>query len=110
LRVRCGTTLGEIHGQFVSGPGVGDVAMQQLQGDTLRTPLGTAGLDIITAAFGAGRIHLLRRLALGTVCRTVNVSDYRHVDNSTPALPLGMNRAVPRMRSSPLRHPALDPG
>lgn len=108
--MRCARTLGEIHGQFVSGSGDGNVAMQPLQGDTPRYPPGAAGLGIITAAFGDGRIHLLRRLALSTVCRTVHVSNYQRVDNSTPALPPEMNRAVPQMRSSPFRYPALNPG
>ncbi|MEH3124110.1 MAG: hypothetical protein PGN16_19450 [Sphingomonas phyllosphaerae] len=63
LRVRCATTLCEVHGRFASGTSTDNlnVAMQQLQGDALRTPLGTVGLEIITAAFGPDGFTLYTR-------------------------------------------------
>lgn len=54
LRVRCAATLCEVHGDFM--PGLSseniNVGMQALQGDTLRTPLHTAGLTMVAASFG----------------------------------------------------------
>ncbi|VXC36430.1 hypothetical protein [Sphingomonas sp. 8AM] len=63
LRVRCATTLCEIHGPFAHGATSDNVnvAMQQLQGDQLRTPLAAAGLEIITAAFGPDGFTLYTR-------------------------------------------------
>lgn len=63
LRVRCATTLCEVHGRFATGTSTDNVnvAMQQLQGDALRAPLGSAGLEIITAAFGPDGFTLYTR-------------------------------------------------
>lgn len=54
LRLQCATTLCEVHGRFATGASTDNVnvAMQQLQGDTLRAPLATAGLEMMSASFG----------------------------------------------------------
>lgn len=55
LRVRCATTLCEIHGDFVAGASTDNVnvAMQGLQGGALREGLKAAGLEIALGSFGS---------------------------------------------------------
>lgn len=54
LRVRCATTLCEIHGGFAAGASMDNVnvAMQELQGGALADRLHAAGLEIALASFG----------------------------------------------------------
>lgn len=54
LRVRCATTLCEIHGGFAAGASTDNinVAMQELQGGALSDRLHAAGLEVALASFG----------------------------------------------------------
>lgn len=54
LRVRCTTTLCEIHGAFAAGASSANVnvAMAGLQGGELRDRLHAAGLETALASFG----------------------------------------------------------
>lgn len=54
LRVRCATTLCEVHGRTMRDVSVenANVAIQALQGDAVRNTLGGAGMEIVVASFG----------------------------------------------------------
>lgn len=63
LRVRCATTLCEVHGRTMRDLSVenANVAIQALQGDAVRTSLDAAGMEVAAASFGPTGFTLYTR-------------------------------------------------
>jgi hypothetical protein len=88
LRVRCATTLCEVHGRTMRDVSVenANVAIQALQGDAVRNTLGGAGMEIVVASFGRRGSRSIRS---GIELAARNMSSCRRICMSTRLLICG---------------------